>query len=116
MILERYFLNMEQSMKAKEIGFNEPCLLYWDNKENLKYHNPPHFYKNNVFYSAPLYEQFLDWYSTNNVHTEISRTHSGWFWRIHTPEKETISNGTFDSKLDAYRDATCHLLSFAMVT
>lgn len=32
MAIEKYFLNREHAMKMMDIGFNEPCLMYWDNK------------------------------------------------------------------------------------
>lgn len=79
MEIEKYFLSKEQSTRLREIGFNEPCLMYWDNKDQLKQHTPPHYYKNSIFISTPMLDQVRDWFNrVYNVYGYIEKYELGY--------------------------------------
>jgi hypothetical protein len=63
--------------------------MYWDNKGELKPHNPPYFYTNSVFVSTPMIDQVLDWfYNTYKMHGYIERYEQGWAYNIVRGEYE----------------------------
>jgi hypothetical protein len=105
MKIEKYFLEKSLALKVKELGFNEPCIMYWDNKGELKPHNPPYFYTNSVFISAPMIDQVLDWfYNTYKIHGYIERYDQGWAFCIEAKELEFFSGSTY--KLCESREGT----------
>lgn len=79
MILEQYFLNWEAANRLKRLGFQQPCLMYWDPKGELRYHQPPHYSKSQVLRSTPMIEQFLDWcFQQHGIYGSLERHHTGW--------------------------------------
>ena len=71
--MEKYFVTYNQSLALKELGFNEPCLAFWDGK------NTDAFYFNNIrdasgdyvpfqkhdrlkWFGAPLKSQVFEWF------------------------------------------------------
>jgi hypothetical protein len=98
-MIEKYFLEKSLAIKVKEVGFNEPCIMYWDNKDELKPHNPPYFYTNNVFISTPMIDQLLDWFYNNyGMHGYIEQYENGWAYCIIKKEYEFFSGASFLSR------------------
>lgn len=71
--MEKHFATYNQSLALKELGFDEPCLAFWDGK------NTDAFYFNNIrdasgdyvpfqkhdrlkWFGAPLYQQVFRWF------------------------------------------------------
>ena len=71
--MDEEFISYEQALALKELGFDEPCLAFWDGK------NPDAFYFNNIrdasgdyvpfqkhdrlkWFGAPLYQQAFRWF------------------------------------------------------
>jgi hypothetical protein len=63
--MEKEFIPYEQALALKELGFDEPCVSYFVNKNHLKI---PHFvYETNAklkkyWCLAPLYQQAFRWF------------------------------------------------------
>lgn len=65
--MEDQFLNYTQSLALKELGFNEPCIAFYNSKKALTFHThgiDPHFIfkKNSDIWdspSAPLKQQAI---------------------------------------------------------
>lgn len=68
--MKREFINYEQALALKELGFNEPCLAYWMNETPVNpegqciiYYKKPYDDQNIIngiikdYYYAPLYQQ-----------------------------------------------------------
>jgi hypothetical protein len=101
-MIEKYFLEKSLAIKVKELGFNEPCIMYWDNKDELKPHNPPYFYTNSVFVSAPMIDQVLDWfYNTYKMHGYIERYEQGWAYNIVRGEYIFFSGSNYATRSEA---------------
>ena len=90
--MKHLFLSHQLSISAKENGFNESCICYYErqrlneigndilsgvgmlNSDEKLIKNP---YKD--FCTAPLYSQIKDWFrDKHNIHIEIYCNASGW--------------------------------------
>jgi hypothetical protein len=80
--MEKEFIPYEQALALKELGFDEPCMCFYNNRKELKvYHNiHPHQYVDKDWdtlehqllgnskitltntYSAPTYSQIFRWF------------------------------------------------------
>jgi hypothetical protein len=74
--MEKEFVPYEQSLELKELGFDEPCMCFYNNRKELKvYHNADkdwntleHQLLSNSkitlpnTYSAPTYSQVFRWF------------------------------------------------------
>lgn len=72
--MQNLFIPYSIALQLKEIGFDEPCLFVYSNKQlkscsdmwdqNDKNHNQitNHEYANDVEITAPLFEQVLNWF------------------------------------------------------
>jgi hypothetical protein len=63
--MEKEFVSYEQALALKELGFDEPCFMYYTDKGEL--------YKSNLYgISAPLYQQAFRWFrEEHNLFCEI---------------------------------------------
>lgn len=67
--LDKYFLNKEHSSIMRELGFNEPCIFYFDefdqNFGNITHSNDGDYVKvnpKNTMLPRPSYDQAFDWF------------------------------------------------------
>lgn len=61
--MEKEFITYEQSIKLKELGFNEPCIGWmadWSKKVHLGTNEPSHHHKSSC--SAILKQQVFRWF------------------------------------------------------
>ena len=61
--MEKEFIPYEQALDLKELGFNEPCLKYWNGIG--KYFDQKDWFDWNqteYFVSVPLYQQAFRWF------------------------------------------------------
>jgi hypothetical protein len=69
--MTKEFLTYELALKLKEVGFNEPCMGYYDCERDLKL--VPN--KNKFLsceYAAPLYQQVFRWFREKyDIHSWI---------------------------------------------
>lgn len=93
--MEEHFLTYEQSLAVKELGFDEPCLAYYDVHKLICYTGMKdqntntfwnHFYNKNQFYafSSPLKSQFLKWVRDKgykpNIVNNVSSSKDGFYY------------------------------------
>ncbi len=84
--MEKEFIPYEQALALKELGFDEPCVLYWrpemDGSMHMFCHSDCYFWdaigSNNsdnaewVTCTAPLYQQAFRWFRDKyNIHAEL---------------------------------------------
>jgi hypothetical protein len=64
--MEKHFVTYEQALALKELGFDEPCLGFYDdqyNKDNSFYINDSFNQNKRLIYtSAPLKSQVFEWF------------------------------------------------------
>jgi len=61
--MEKEFIPYEQALDLKELGFNEPCLKYWNGIG--KYFDQKDWFdwnQSEYFVSVPLYQQAFRWF------------------------------------------------------
>jgi hypothetical protein len=61
--MEKEFIPYEQALELKELGFNEPCLKYWNGIG--KYFDQKDWFdwnQSEYFVSVPLYQQAFRWF------------------------------------------------------
>ena len=75
--MEKHFVNFNQSLALKEIGFDEPCISWYTvfGKFSNDYSNPKKYnseYERGTFISAPLKSQVFEWFrEKHNLYHEI---------------------------------------------
>lgn len=104
--MKHLFIPYELAVIAKEKGFNEPCIAFYD---SFLLSNEPGIFtyctlepkKNDVFIlgkvkrvcTAPIYQQLLDWFIVkHNIHPGYGSNHSGWYYEITKTNGTTIKN------------------------
>jgi hypothetical protein len=83
--MEDQFLNYTQSLALKELGFNEPCIAFYNSKKALTFHThgiDPHFIfkKNSDIWdspSAPLKQQVFRWFRNKYKYSSEIKTPDG---------------------------------------
>jgi hypothetical protein len=91
--MTKEFLTYELALKLKEVGFNEPCMGYYDCERDLKL--VPN--KNKFLsceYAAPLYQQVFRWFrEKHNLYVVIIPTVT-MYWTFKTM---TVVEGIVDA-------------------
>ena len=68
--MEKFFVTYALAIKLKELGFNEPCIAFYDNNKKFIY-SP----NNEKIYSiktlAPTWEQAFDWLETKGIYVSF---------------------------------------------
>ena len=83
--MDREFIDFEQALALKELGFDEPCIKYYwtDGMLVAGYENPFNYNKRDNVISAPLYQQSFRWFREKyNLLGEVYSNASGWLWEI----------------------------------
>jgi hypothetical protein len=78
------FLPYKESIKMKELGFDEPCLGHWtniDNQPEFSYNKKPTKYskmftKKSPHCVAPLYQEAFDWFTEQGLFSYIDRKYT----------------------------------------
>jgi hypothetical protein len=81
--MNKEFIPYEQALALKELGFDEPCLMYYDYSWTLV--------ESGVYEcKAPLYQQAFRWfrekYQLHSTITSISQ--ESWQWHIQKPGQQ----------------------------
>lgn len=80
--MKHLFVSYEIAKLLKDKGFNEECLGTWCNYHLQLIDNPKFIKKNkkfvgkhlNMFCSAPLYQQVIDWFrEKHNIHISLNQ-------------------------------------------
>jgi hypothetical protein len=93
MKIENEFIPYEQALALKELGFDEPCLAYYNKKELFSFTqicNEPlegHYIKVSNRLCTPLYQQAFRWFrEKHKLHSTItSISQESWQWHITKP-------------------------------
>ena len=71
--MDKEFIPYEQAIALKELGFDEPCLIWADKQGNISYDGTTkygvNYNKNFELVSIPIYQQVFRWFRENhNLH------------------------------------------------
>lgn len=108
--MEKEFLSYNQSLAAKELGFDEPCLAIYfttPTEYSIKFKIPvgelvfseeggvnENFNENENCASAPLKQQFLRWVREKyNINFFIQKHKSDHVWYLYEIHFERLANG-----------------------
>ena len=126
--MKNEFVTYEQALALKELGFDEPCLAFYDGK------NTESFYFNNLrdasgdyipfqkhdrlkWFGAPLYQQAFRWFrekhdiqgyiysSTVRGNVEKTKQFTGYIWNINGIDMPFLSTDARDELHDTYEEA-----------
>ncbi len=86
------FLPIELAILAKEKGFNEPCMAYWDilgETAIFKWGVRNNEFTNIV--AAPITQQIIDWFiEKHDIYPIIGGNAAGWYWEVSKQNGTTI--------------------------
>lgn len=86
----KYFVPCEIALQLRELGFDEPCLAWYNCNESNKFtwcesKNSNSFTNKSKHATAPLYDQVIDWFikthKINIVSPRYTRSNK-WYWRV----------------------------------
>jgi hypothetical protein len=61
--MENEFVSYKQAVALKELGFNKPCLAYWNyHTQELNYNSHPSTFHSEDVIQLPLKQQVLRWF------------------------------------------------------
>lgn len=112
--MEKQFVTYQISLKLKELGFNEPCLGYFniETKELIDKKWNQHPNKSSWTINAPLWQQAIDWFETEKhiiVEEHLYYSYNKQMWGIansnHPDYENDILTTFFKSKYDARKQA-----------
>lgn len=114
--IQEQFTPCEQSLKLKELGFDEECLMYYDENKIIKY--CPHWFNNSnlinsdINISAPLWQQVFDWFREEyNIDSNIEPLGiNKRFYSIYIVFKDNEEIKGDGSLYDKYEEAQLALL------
>lgn len=109
--MEKEFVPYEQALALKELGFDEPCLGYYDDDFELfllKYFN----YNSTKAVSAPLYQQAFRWFREKyEIHSYIERLISGAFiYKIDWFEEDRHNKIVWECKSYSFEESELECL------
>jgi hypothetical protein len=83
--MEKEFVNYEQALAIKQLGFDEPCLKYWNGiGEYFDQKDWFNWNQSKKFVSIPLYQQAFRFFrEKHNLSGGVYSNASGWAWEIH---------------------------------
>lgn len=107
--MKKEFVPFELALKLKQLGFDEPCLAYWDddkvfnlNEEYLKGTD-----MDSTWLTAPTFSQAFRWFRNQGFFVSFS-THD---YNIHDfyikwsmPESTTLSESILSDAYDTYEE------------
>ena len=114
--MEKEFIPYEQALALKELGFDEPCIGYYN-------YNGSHFFKykpktdDKNLTKAPLYQQAFRWFrekyniqgyiysSTVRGNSEKTKQFTGYIWNINGIDMPFLSTDARDEFHDTYEEA-----------
>ena len=119
--MDEQFIPFKQALELKELGFNEPCMAYYNSIEPLffedMYRNNTNKDSRNIIYdndcTAPLWQQTFDWFRIKHKLLSYIDTLEYDKWCFHygnnLPSKQSlkvVEPGKFDVEdYDTYEEA-----------
>lgn len=107
------FVSYELAKTLKLIGFNEPCLGFYNNNTIQLWSGKLHIanVKNNQikqnFFTAPLYQQVIDWFrETHNLVINVYANASGYCFELHDSAAKGGSH-RYDSDYTGPNESGC---------
>lgn len=128
--MNKEFITYEQALALKELGFDEPCIAFYDKlkfSNNISLRFVSQRVNNNILnnikntngtlISAPLYQQAFRWFrekhniqgyiysSTVRGNAEKTKQFTGYVWNINGIDMPFLSTDARDELHDTYEEA-----------
>jgi hypothetical protein len=110
--MNKDFVNYNQALSLKELGFDEPCLTYYESDGRLAYSsitNTNSFWGNRSIVSAPLFQQafrfFREKYGYNCFVTKSILSDKWYYYREDLSDRRNDSEPELTDKYDTYEEA-----------
>jgi hypothetical protein len=101
--MDKEFVPYEQALELKQLGFDEPCLSYYDKDSTLKrslleypiVNSKNNFHEHWNIITAPLYQQVFRWFREKfNLHILIDADVLGYYGHLKINPIGTLSSQT----------------------
>jgi hypothetical protein len=124
--MENEFINYEQALALKELGFDEPCFAVYIDKtliiedDWLYSTNQDTFIESNNI-TAPLYQQAFRWFrDEHNISVNVYLNENGWLYKIYDNEDGNYDvlctsfreDGNYDGVFTSFREAEIACLKY----
>jgi hypothetical protein len=120
--MTREFIDYEQALALKELGFDEPCFRWYDERwgddlQQDKFNTNKDLFMTDLDCSAPLYQQAFRWFrekhdiqgyiysSTVRGNVEKTKQFTGYIWNINGIDMPFLSTDARDELHDTYEEA-----------
>jgi hypothetical protein len=120
--MDKEFITYEQALALKELGFDEPCMAWYDTRKPDVSLNTSHYHSGKWNYlenavSLPLYQQAFRWFrenhdiqgyiysSTVRGNVEKTKQFTGYIWNINGIDMPFLSTDARDELHDTYEEA-----------
>jgi hypothetical protein len=92
-VMEKEFIPYEQALELKELGFDEPCIMYYNTDKDNNYS-----INDECNISAPLYQQAFRWFREKyNLNASVYPLNGKFSSQIYD-----IFRGCYITKIDLY--------------
>jgi hypothetical protein len=119
--MDKEFVKYEQSLALKELGFNKPCLAYWNyHTQELNYNSHPSTFHSEDVIQLPLKQQVFrwfqnkyKWYHTMDFCRKVYPSTNQYKWKIDIGLGDVFFIGWADTYEEAENAAIDKLIEIA---
>jgi hypothetical protein len=111
--MENEFINYEQALALKELGFDEECFGLYNPIFHIQNYTKNSIIDNltdnkKLVCSAPLYQQAFRWFrDEHNILVDVYPYKNGWLYKIYDNE-----DGNYDGVFTSFREAEIACLEY----
>jgi len=99
------FVKYSVAFIAKEKGFKDRCLAFWNNGQLIISDNLPDDFQSNwkTCFAAPIYQQIIDWFREEHgisIYSNPVRMQESWKFTVEKNTSLVFFKGTYYEALD----------------
>ena len=89
--MTKEFIPYEQALELKKLGFDEPCLSYYEG-ESFSYHLATMTSGDDYIIPAPLFQQAFRWFREKYMlYLHIVFIEKGWHWDVYHLDRGLVT-------------------------
>ena len=113
--MNKEFIKYEQALALKELGFDEPCFRWYDERwgddlQQDKFNTNKDLFMTDLDCSAPLYQQVFRWFRENHGLWQIVMQNTDKDWTYDILPIIGITDYRLFDVFDTYEEAELHCL------
>ena len=113
--MNKEFVPYEESLELKELGFDEPCFRWYDERwgddlQQDKFNTNKDLFMTDLDCSAPLYQQVFRWFRENHGLWQIVMQNTDKDWTYDILPIIGITDYRLFDVFDTYEEAELHCL------